>query len=78
MVGIWKWLRLNEVELTIKEYTKQLGVVLDSKLMWKLIVVQTVKKSSGTLYACKTIQKPTWGLSAHALVFHSGSQANIA
>ncbi|XP_017465837.1 PREDICTED: uncharacterized protein LOC108358852 [Rhagoletis zephyria] len=62
-IPAWKPPRLNGAELSIKDHTKYLGVILDSKLMWKLNVEERVKKASGALYACKKMLGTTWGLS---------------
>ena len=52
-IPTWKPPKLNGVELTIKEHTTYRGVILSSKLMWKLNVKERVKKDSGALYAYK-------------------------
>lgn len=66
--------KLNRIELTIKEHTKHRGVILDKKLMRKLSMEGRVKRDTA-LYACKKMLASTC---PHALVLHSGSQANPA
>lgn len=43
--------KLNGVELTIKEHTKYLEVILNNKLKFKLSMEERVKKASGVCYA---------------------------
>ncbi|KAH8389498.1 hypothetical protein KR215_007163, partial [Drosophila sulfurigaster] len=46
---------------------KYLGVVLDSKLTWKLNVLERVKKATGALYMAKKMLSCTWGLSPNLM-----------
>ena len=58
----WEPPKLGGTVLAVKDHTKYLGVILDSKLLWKLNVEERVKKASNALYACKTMLGKTWGL----------------
>ena len=62
-LGPWTTPRLGGTNLVLKYHTKYLGVILDSKLTWKLNVEERVRKATNALYACKGMLGKTWGLS---------------
>ena len=55
---------LGDTVLDIKTKAKYLGIILDSKLSWKLNIEERVKKASCTLYSCKRMLGATWGLNS--------------
>ncbi|XP_053968949.1 uncharacterized protein LOC128870357 [Anastrepha ludens] len=59
----WNLPKLGNNELLLENYARYLGVILDSKLLWKHNVEERVKKASNALYACKRMLGVTWDLS---------------
>nr|AMS38355.1 hypothetical protein [Bactrocera tryoni] len=62
-IPLWRFPSINGTQLSLKDRTKYLGVVLDSKLLWKHNVEERVRKASNALYACRQMLGTTWGLS---------------
>ena len=53
--------------LTLKSHAKYLGVILDSKLIWKQIVEERVKEATSTIYVCIKMLGKTWGISSRLI-----------
>ena len=49
----WYPPKIDSRVLTLKSHAKYLGVILDSKLLWKQNVEERVKKATNAIYACK-------------------------
>ena len=53
--------------LTLKSHAKYLGVILDSKLLWKQNVEEWVKKATNAIYARKKMLGKTWSISTRLM-----------
>ncbi len=58
-----KRLEYQGVKLNLKKEVKDLGVILDDKLMWKALVRAQVKKELKYLWSSNAYVGRTWGLS---------------
>lgn len=54
---------LDGVSLQLSPKAKYLGVILDSRLNWRLNTTERISKSQTAYYACRSIIAKTWGLS---------------
>ena len=59
----WDPPKLDSKRLTLKTHAKYLGVILDSKLTWKLNTDERVRRATNALYVSKKMLGNTWGLS---------------
>ena len=58
-----KELKIREITIPLTKNIKFLGIILDSKLDWKLNVCERVKKAYVAYYSCKKMFSRRWGLS---------------
>lgn len=63
VLGPHKLPKLFNIELTLKEEVKYLGVILDSKLLWNKHLDYKLNKSTIVFYQCKRMLGKTWGIS---------------
>ena len=56
-----KPLKVDGEEVKMKNSTKFLGLILDSKLLWNDHIENVCKKSKGILMQCRKAVGPTWG-----------------
>lgn len=53
---------IGDTQLKLSDRAKFLGIILDSKLNWKLNVDERIKKAYNALYACNKVIGKKWGL----------------
>ena len=58
-----KELKIREVTIPFTKQIKFLGIILDSKLDWKLNICERVRKAYIAYYSCKKMFNRKWGLS---------------
>ena len=56
-----KPLKVNDTVIEMKDSTKFLGVILDSKLTWNTHIENQCKKAKGILMQCRRAIGPLWG-----------------
>ena len=54
------FLSINGLKLELSEEPSLLGVTMDSKLTWKLPIIQITRKAITALMQCKQILSKTW------------------
>ena len=58
-----KEIKIREITIPLTKQIKFLGIILDSKLDWKLNISERVKKAYIAYYSCKRMFSRRWGLS---------------